>query len=64
MFEVKKLSRLHQDYLISFLRSQLTTLHNVLSSVENSERYDDEYLEESMRRVEQDIHRFRKVYSN
>jgi len=64
MVEVKKLSRLHKDYLTSFLRSQLTTLQNVLSSVENSERYDDEYLEESMRRIEQDIHRFRKVYNN
>ena len=64
MFEVKKLSRLHQDYLTSFLRSQLTILQNVLSSVENSERYDDEYLEESMRRIEQDIHRFRKSCSN
>jgi len=64
MFEVKKLSRLYQDYLASFLRSQLTTLQNVLSSVENSERYDDVYLEESMRRIEHNIHRFRKVCSN
>ena len=64
MFEVKQLPRLHQDYLASFLGSQITTLQNVLSNVENSERYDDEYFKESMRRIEQDIRVFRKAYSN
>ncbi len=64
MFEVKELSRLHQDYLASFLRSQITTMQNVLDSVENSEEYDDAYLAESMKRVERDIRRFRRIYNN
>ena len=64
MFGVNKLSSLHQDYLVSFLRSQLTTLQNVLSSVENHERYDDSYLEESMKHIEQNMRRFRKTCSN
>jgi len=44
VFESERLSRLHRDYLASFLRSQLSTLQNVLSSVENSDRYDEEYV--------------------
>ena len=62
--EVKKLSRLHQDYLASFLRCQFTTLQNILNSVENSDRYDHGYVSKSLRHIEQDIHRFRKVRSN
>lgn len=62
MFEVKKLTRLHQDYLTSFLHSQLTALQSVLSNVEDSQKFDYEYLEESIKRVEQDMHRFRKVF--
>ncbi|MBU1087731.1 MAG: hypothetical protein KKD05_09495 [Candidatus Omnitrophica bacterium] len=37
--DVKKLNKLQQDYMTSFLRSQLSTLKNVLSSVENSNKY-------------------------
>lgn len=64
MFEVKKLSRLHQDYLASFLRSQLTTLQNVLNNVENSASYDEGYVSESIRRIERNMRDFRKVHSN
>jgi len=60
----KKLSRLEQDYMASFLRMQLNTLGNVLSSVENSDKYNVGYFSESMRRIEKNIHRFRKVCSN
>lgn len=64
MFEVKELSRLHQDYLTSFLRSQLTTLQNVLDNVENSDSYDKGYVSESIRRIERNMRDFRKVHSN
>lgn len=64
MFESERLSRLHRDYLASFLRSQLSTLQNVLSSVENSDRYDEEYVLESTRRIERDMKSFRKACSN
>ncbi|MFH1062184.1 MAG: hypothetical protein V1747_04770 [Candidatus Omnitrophota bacterium] len=62
--EVKKLNKLQQDYMASFLRLQLNTLKNVLSSVENSNKYNGGYFSESMRRLEKNIHRFRKVCSN
>ena len=64
MVEVKKLSRLHQNYLAGFLRLQLTELQNVLRNVENSERYDDDYVFESMRRIEHSMRRFRKACHN
>jgi len=64
VFEVKELSRLHQDYLTSFLRSQLTTLQNVLDNVENSDSYDKGYVSESIRRIERNMRDFRKVHSN
>ncbi len=62
--ESKKLSRLEQDYMSSFLRIQLNTLENVLSSVKNSDKYNVGYFSESMKRIEKNIHRFRKVCSN
>ncbi|MFH1458773.1 MAG: hypothetical protein ABIG64_00155 [Candidatus Omnitrophota bacterium] len=62
--KVKPLSRLQQDYMGSFLRSQLSTLQNILISVENSKRYQSGYIQESMKRIEKNIHRFRKVCSN
>ena len=62
--DVKKLSRLQQDYMASFLRIQLNTLKNVLNSVENLDKYNVGYFSESMRRIEKNIHRFRKVCSN
>ena len=64
MTEVKKLNKSQQDYMASFLRLQLNTLKNVLSSVENSDKYNVGYFSESMRRLEKNIHSFRKVYSN
>ena len=60
-------TKLHQDYMVSFLRSQLATLQSVLNSVETARKYDDchvTYITESMRRIEQDINRFRKECSN
>ncbi|MBU1043101.1 MAG: hypothetical protein KJ915_01730 [Candidatus Omnitrophica bacterium] len=62
--DVKKLNKLQQDYMASFLRVQLNTLKNVLSSVENSDKYNEGYFSESMHRIEKNIHRFRKVCSN
>lgn len=62
--EVEKLSRLQQDYSASSLRLQLNTLNNMLSSVENSDKYDVGYLQESMRRIEKNMHCLRKVWSN
>ncbi len=60
MIAVKQLSRLSQDYLASFLRSQLVEIQDVLRSVENINRYDDDYILVSMKRIEYAMRRFRK----
>ncbi len=54
------MSSLHRDFIASFLRSQLGTLQSVLAEIENSDRLEDGYVEESLRRVEKELHRLRK----
>ena len=56
--------RLHQNYLSSFLRSQISTLQNVLRNVESSQENYDRYFNESMWRVELEMRRFRKRLYN
>jgi len=57
---VKTISGWHRDYVAGFLRSQLDSLQNVLAEIENSDRFEDGYIEESLQRVEKGIHQFRK----
>jgi len=53
---VKAMSSWHRDFVASFLRSQLATLQSVLAEIENSEWLEDGYVEESLRRVEKELH--------
>ena len=64
MQDVKIMTSLHKDFVASFLRSQLAALQNVLNSIENSDRVEDGYVEESLRRVEKELHRLRKMYAD
>ncbi|GEM_PF-1855164 len=61
---IKTISDWHRDFFASFLRSQLATLQNVLAEIENSDRLEGGYVEESLKRVEKELHRFRKLYRN
>ena len=61
---VKTISGWHRDFFASFLRSQLATLQNVLAEIENSNRLEGGYVEESLKRVENKLRRFRKLYRN
>ncbi len=60
----KIISDWQRDFFVSFLRSQLATLQNVLAEIENSEKLEGGYVEESLKRVEKELHRFRKLYRN
>ena len=60
----KAIAGWHRDFFASFLRSQLATLQNVLAEIENSEKFEGGYVEESLKRVEKGLHRFRKLYRN
>ena len=61
---VKTISGWHRDFFASFLRSQLGILQSVLAEIENSDRLEGDYVEESLKRVEKGLHRFRKLYRN
>ena len=61
---VKTISGWHRDFFVSFLRSQLGILQSVLAEIENSDRLEGGYVEESLKRVEKGLHRFRKLYRN
>ncbi|RLJ05931.1 MAG: hypothetical protein DRP14_00940 [Candidatus Aenigmatarchaeota archaeon] len=61
---VTTISRLQKDFVASFLRSQLATLQGVLAEIENSDRLEGGYIEESLRRVEKELCRFRRLYIN
>ncbi len=57
---IKTISDWQRDFFVSFLRSQLATLQNVVAEIENSEKLEGGYVEESLKRVEKELHRFRK----
>jgi len=63
---VYKISCLSKDFLAAHLRSQLDTLKDVLSNIENSEKMyvEDDYVIESLRQVEINLRSLRKILSN
>ncbi len=61
MLENKRLLRGNQDYLMSFVRSQIMALEKLLSNIENTQKFDNVYFKESIFRIERDMYKFRKV---
>jgi hypothetical protein len=58
------MSSLRKDYIASYLRSQMNTLRVVLEAMENSNRIEDDFANESLRRVEINIKNLRKSIQN
>jgi len=48
------------DVVVSHLRAQIVTLHNVLETMERSHSCDDEYVSESFKAVETELRRLRR----
>jgi len=61
---VKTMSSLQSDFVASSLRSQLSTLQNILNDIESSQRVEDVYVEGSLRRVEKELCRLRRFFSS
>ena len=59
-----KQSGLHNDYLTSYLRDQITRLFGILGYIEDSENYDSEFIIESLKKTEQNLHNIRKFLQN
>ena len=48
------------DMVVSHLRSQIVALHTTLETIERTRDYEDEYIRESIKTVERELHRLRK----
>jgi hypothetical protein len=58
------MSSLRKDYVASYLRSQVSTLRAVLEAMENSNMIEDDFANESLKRVEINIKNLRKSLQN
>jgi hypothetical protein len=58
------ISSLNQDYVVSYLRCQVTTLGDLLAAIERGIHPEYRYLIESIRRVEVDLRRLRNFIEN
>ncbi len=54
-------STLYLDMITSDLRNQITTLKSVLENIERTNRYDDEYIDQSLKSTEIALNRLRKI---
>ncbi len=61
---VRTMSSLQSDFVASSIRSQLGTLQNILNDIESSQRVEDVYVEGSLRRVEKELYRLKRFFSN
>ena len=55
------MSGLRKDYVASYLRSQVGSLSAVLDQIENSNCKEDDFVRESLKRVEMQLRRLRKT---
>ncbi len=55
------ISTKESDFVVSFLQSQLVGLQNLVSSVEDSQKVERAYVSETLRRIEREVVRFRKL---
>ncbi|MDD4294093.1 MAG: hypothetical protein PHP69_01105 [Candidatus Omnitrophica bacterium] len=60
---LKKITGIQKDYISTFLRDQISDLEIVLSQIESSENFEDEYVEESLKRVKRRFYQFRFFYN-
>lgn len=61
---MKKITKLNEDYLASNIRCQVSTLESVLDNIANYQSYEEEYIEESLKRVESDLRKLRMFFNN
>ncbi|MCM8812701.1 MAG: hypothetical protein NC924_02030 [Candidatus Omnitrophica bacterium] len=57
----QNLSWLEKDYLLSNIRGYLSSLQSVLFTLENSERFERQYVDDSLRSVETAIRHLRRM---
>lgn len=55
------MSTIRRDFVASHLRSQITRLQAVLDNIENEERVDCGYTDESLKEIEEGLRKIRKL---
>lgn len=58
------MSGMRRDFVASHLRGELTRMHNVLGSIEEEEKVDCEYACETLRDIETNLRKIRKLCLN
>ena len=58
---MNKISGLCKDFIVTHIRSQMNILENVISNIEGSCNLEDEYIDESLKKVETNIKQLRKL---
>lgn len=54
-------SNICKDLFATYLRSQISDLENMLFHIEGADKIEDEYIKESLKRVEGSINKLRKL---
>ncbi|HBG61743.1 MAG: hypothetical protein A2Y03_01720 [Omnitrophica WOR_2 bacterium GWF2_38_59] len=64
MDKLLKSCSLSKDYLSTCLRNQMIKLSSILRHVENAEKYDSDYISESLINIEQNLCNIRRFIQN
>ena len=60
----KRVSTSQKDLIASNLRSQISSLKTVLEDMEGSEKIEESYAFDSLKRIEKNLRYIRKLYAN
>ena len=61
---INRTHAIYTDLVVSWLRSEIATLNNVLDTIIRNDNYHDEYIHESMKKAEVAIRQIRKFISS
>ncbi|HOY10324.1 MAG TPA: hypothetical protein PLB05_09665 [Candidatus Omnitrophota bacterium] len=61
---MKIVSNIHQDFVMTHLRSQLEHLSAVLKVIEDQGEFDVDYMYEALKEIETNIRQIRKLCEN
>lgn len=60
---MEKASNLCKDFTAAYIRSQIRDLENALFHIEASDKMEDDYITDTLRKVEGSINKLRKLYA-
>lgn len=61
---MKVMSNIHLDFVATNLRLQIERLNSILGAIEDQGKIDRDYTQESLKKIEINIHQLRKLCLN